>query len=129
MIRVAVGFGGVAFAMPPTGLLPRPRPAPVPVRRPSPLPGLLPTGLGPGTAFVPVFVIATGGIAPQHSGGRSAALAATRHLGVAIGSALLRAAGRPRSPWCAAATSLLTALPAGPMSALGREERPRRVFP
>ncbi|MFK0232766.1 MDR family MFS transporter [Streptomyces vinaceus] len=53
------------------------------------LPALLLTGLGIGTAVVPVFALVTGGVAAEHSGGAAAAVFTAQALGTAIGAALL----------------------------------------
>ncbi len=94
------------------------------------LPGMLLGGLGIGMAFMPVFVLATDAVAPQHSGGASAAVTTTQHLGAAIGSALVSAVlgtgldswspgGAPgvytAAFWGAAAGAVLAALVAGPL--------------
>ncbi|MGW3198304.1 hypothetical protein ACWDBD_27700 [Streptomyces sp. NPDC001118] len=63
------------------------------------LPALFVIGFGLGIAFMPVFAVATDALAPEHSGGASAALIATQHLGGAIGSALFSAVVHPRHLW------------------------------
>ncbi|WP_406513534.1 MDR family MFS transporter [Streptomyces sp. NBC_00161] len=53
------------------------------------LPGTLLAGFGIGLAFVPVFAIATGGVAAEHSGGASGAITTAQEVGAAIGGAVL----------------------------------------
>ncbi|MFE6844775.1 MDR family MFS transporter [Streptomyces sp. NPDC057686] len=53
------------------------------------LPGMLLAGFGIGLAFVPIFAIATGGVAAEHSGGASGAITTAQEVGAAIGGALL----------------------------------------
>ncbi|MEU9988398.1 MFS transporter [Streptomyces sp. NPDC048045] len=92
------------------------------------LPGMLLGGVGLGTAFMPLFALATDAVAPQHSGGASAAVTTTQQLGPVLGSALLSAVfatrldawpsggavgGSPAAFGCAAAGALLAALLAG----------------
>ncbi|WP_369364624.1 MFS transporter [Streptomyces sp. CG4] len=63
------------------------------------LPALFVIGFGLGIAFMLVFAVATDALAPGHSGGASAALIATQHLGGVIGSALFSAVVHPRHLW------------------------------
>ncbi|MFD6886331.1 bifunctional serine/threonine protein kinase/MFS transporter [Streptomyces sp. NPDC059957] len=53
------------------------------------LPSMLLTGLGLGTALVPLFATVTAGVAPRHAGAASAAIATAQQLGEAIGGVLL----------------------------------------
>ncbi|MFJ7589762.1 bifunctional serine/threonine protein kinase/MFS transporter [Streptomyces sp. NPDC097617] len=96
------------------------------------LPGMLLIGVGLGLALVPLYATATAGVAPQHAGGASAALAAAHHLGQSIGGAVLgtvlvsrldrvsddtdvfaRMLGSYTTTlWCAVGAILLVALPA-----------------
>ncbi|WP_143658645.1 MFS transporter [Streptomyces sp. IMTB 2501] len=59
------------------------------------LPAMFVIGFGLGIAFMPVFSLATDAVATRHSGGASAALVTTQHLGGAISSALFSAVARP----------------------------------
>ncbi|MFJ7266480.1 MDR family MFS transporter [Streptomyces sp. NPDC099050] len=72
------------------------------------LPGMILTGLGIGTALVPLLATVTAGVAPRHAGAASAAIATAQHLGEVIGGMLLALVfaglGRPDSsqdvlPW------------------------------
>ncbi|MFF5973267.1 MDR family MFS transporter [Streptomyces sp. NPDC012769] len=87
------------------------------------LPALLLSGFGTGMALVPLYVAATEGIAPQHTGGVAAALAVAVEIGAAIGAVVfgtvlrgvevhftgvLRAYGT--SFWWGAGAALLAAL-------------------
>ncbi|QES52726.1 MFS transporter [Streptomyces venezuelae] len=53
------------------------------------LPGLLLVGFGTGVASTPIYAIATGGVAPQHSGATSATLVSADHMGAVIGTVVL----------------------------------------
>lgn len=53
------------------------------------LPGMLLAGFGTGLAYLPIFAIATAGVAPQVSGATSATVATAQQVGAVIGGALL----------------------------------------
>ncbi|MFE4633610.1 bifunctional serine/threonine protein kinase/MFS transporter [Streptomyces sp. NPDC056773] len=53
------------------------------------LPSLVLTGLGIGTALVPLFSAVTAGVAPRHAGGAAVGIATAQHLGEAVGGVLL----------------------------------------
>ncbi|MFI6005958.1 MDR family MFS transporter [Streptomyces sp. NPDC051366] len=53
------------------------------------LPGTLLAGFGIGLAVVPIFAIATGGVAAEHSGGASGAITTAQEVGAAIGGAVI----------------------------------------
>ncbi|MCJ0869121.1 MFS transporter [Streptomyces sp. AP-93] len=105
------------------------------------LPSMLLTGLGLGTALVPLFATVTAGAAPRHAGAASAAVATAQQLGDAIGGVLLAlvvvASARSAAPdaqfptlvegygtflWCGFGALLLAAL-AGGLLVTAREPR------
>lgn len=53
------------------------------------LPSMFLTGLGLGTAFVPLLATVTAGVAPRHAGAASASIATAQQLGEATGGVLL----------------------------------------
>nr|WP_301374387.1 MFS transporter [Streptomyces xanthophaeus] len=111
------------------------------------LPGMLLTGIGLGLTLVPLYAIATAGVAPQHTGAASAALGAAHHLGQSIGGAVLGTvlmnrmsqvsddtdvfarllASYTTTLWCAVGVLLLAALPTALLIRTGAPLRPRGV--
>ncbi|GHE04515.1 MFS transporter [Streptomyces alanosinicus] len=77
--------------------------------------GLFLTGLGIGTAVMPLYDLATDAIAPQHTGAAAAALTTTQHLGGVLSAALFPVFTYPGSILCVAAVLVLTALITWPL--------------